>query len=252
MRGRSCELNMANAAVPSTEKTFSEPVRDAVSFHEALAGTWEQKYRKSSFASRQAILRKCLREVNLKGTIWLDAGCGTGTLARWLAEQGCHVEAVDAAPAMLSAAEELTRKGSVPVTYRRVMSIDALPFPSNFFDGVLCSSVLEYLHDPSACLEEFSRVLRSPGVLLISVPSVRCITRRILKAVHTGTGRFGRAWPKYLSISTHEYSVREFRELLQAHGFTTEAFMCCGNRMAGWFPTNALVGSLLMFRATKQ
>jgi len=174
-------------------------------------------------------------------------------LARWLAEQGCHVEAVDAAPAMLSVAEELTRKSpaSVPVTYQRVTSIDALPFPSNFFDGVLCSSVLEYLHDPSACLEEFSRVLRSPGVLLISVPSARSIIRRILKAVHTGTSLFGRAWPKYLSISKHEYSAGEFRELLQAHGFTTEAFMCCGNKMARWFPTNARVGSLLMFRATK-
>src|SRR5579872_5082066 len=254
MRGRSCELNMANAAVPSPEKPFSAPMQEAVSFHEALAGEWEQKYRKSSFASRQEILGKCLKEVNLKGTIWLDAGCGTGTLARWLAEQGCLVEAVDAAPTMLSVAEELTRKspGPVPVTYRLVTSIDALPFPSNFFDGVLCSSVLEYLQDPIACLEELSRVLRSPGVLLISVPSARSIARRILKAVHTGTGRFGRAWPKYLSISKHEYSVGGFKELLQAHGFATDVFMCCGNRMARWFPTNALVGSLLIFRATKQ
>ena len=245
---------MVNSAVPSAEKPYSAPVQEAVTFHEALAGNWEQKYRKSSFASRQAILGKCLRGLNLKGTIWLDAGCGTGTLARWLAEQGCHVEAVDAAPAMLSVAEELTRKspGPAPVRYRRVTSIDALPFPSNFFDGVLCSSVLEYLHDPGACIEEFSRVLRSPGALLISVPSARSIPRRILKAVHTGAGRFGCAWPKYLSISKHEYSAGEFRELLQAHGFTTEAFMCCGNRMARWFPTSTLLGSLLVFRATKQ
>jgi 2-polyprenyl-6-hydroxyphenyl methylase/3-demethylubiquinone-9 3-methyltransferase len=244
---------MANSTVTSTEKPYSAPVQEAVSFHEALAGNWEQKYQKSSFASRQAIVRECLREVRLQGMTWLDAGCGTGTLARWLAEQGCQVEAVDAAPAMLSVAEELTSKspGPAPVKYRKVTSIDALPFPSNFFDGVLCSSVLEYMHDPSACLEEFSRVLRSPGVLLISVPSARSITRRILKAVHTGTSRFGRAWPKYLSISKHEYSVGEFRELLQAHGFATEGFMCCGNRMAGWFPTNTLVGSLLMFHATK-
>jgi ubiquinone/menaquinone biosynthesis C-methylase UbiE len=243
---------MANSAVPSPEKAYCTPVQSAISFHEALAGTWEQKYQKSSFASRRAILGKCLREVNLKGAAWLDAGCGTGTLARWLAEQGCHVEAVDAAPAMLSVAEQLTSPRSLPVTYRRVASIDRLPFPSNFFDGVLCSSVLEYLHDPGTCLEELSRVLRSPGVLLISVPSARSITRGILKALHTGTSWFGRAWPNYLSISKHEYSVGEFRELLQAHGFVTEGFMCCGNRMSRWFPTNALVGSLLMFRATKQ
>src|SRR5512146_1034767 len=144
---------MVHSAVPPADPS-SAPVQEAVGFHEALAGTWEQKYRKSSFASRQAIVRECLRDVRLQGTTWLDAGCGTGTLARWLAEQGCHVEAVDAAPAMLGVAEELTSTspGLVPVTYRWVPSIDALPFPSSFFDGILCSSVLEYLHDPSACL----------------------------------------------------------------------------------------------------
>lgn len=245
---------MANSAVPSVEKPASELVQEAVSFHEALAGNWEQKYRKSSFASRQAIVAESLREVNLKGTIWLDAGCGTGTLARWLAGQGCQVEAVDAAPAMLSVAEGLTSRGtgSAPVTYRRVPGINELPFPSNFFDGVLCSSVLEYLHDPSACLEELRRVLRSSGVLLVSVPSARSITRRILKAVHTGSSWFGHAWPEYLSISKHEYSVREFSELLQAHGFSTEVFVCFGNSVSRWFPSNAFVGSLLMFRANKR
>jgi len=245
---------MVNSGIPSAEKPSSAPVQEAVSFHEALAGTWEQKYRKSSFASRQAIVRECLREVRLKGTTWLDAGCGTGTLARWLAEQGCHVEAVDAAPSMLCAAKELTSAspGAVPVTYRWVPSIDTLPFPANFFDGVLCSSVLEYLHDPRLCLQELNRVLRPCGRLMISVPSARSITRRVLKLVHAGTERFGCAWPKYLSISKQEYSVREFSELLRAHGFGTEVFMCFGNRVARWFPGNAFVGSLLMFRATKE
>lgn len=245
---------MVHSAVPSAETPSSAPVQEAVGFHQALAGTWEQKYRKSSFASRQAVVRECLREVRLQGTTWLDAGCGTGTLARWLAEQGCHVEAVDAAPAMLCVAEELTSTspGSTLVSYRRVASIDALPFPASFFDGVLCSSVLEYLHDPRVCLQELGRVLRPRGLLLISVPSARSITRRILKVVHAGTARFGCAWPKYLSISKQEYSVREFSDLLQAHGFSTEVFMCFGNRVARWFPGNAFVGSLLMFRATKQ
>lgn len=240
------------SAIPAGQ--ISTRMDDAVSFHGHLARNWEQKYRKSSFASRQAIVGECLREVRLTGTTWLDAGCGTGTLARWFAEQGCHVEAVDAAPEMLRVAEELTSKssGSVPVTYRRVPSVDVLPFPSNFFDGVLCSSVLEYLHDPSACLVELSRVLRPSGVLLISVPSARSIMRRILKTVHTGTARFGCAWPKYLSISKHEYSAGEFRELLHAHGFVTEVCICFGNRVARWLPGNAFVGSLLMFRATKQ
>jgi 2-polyprenyl-3-methyl-5-hydroxy-6-metoxy-1,4-benzoquinol methylase len=227
---------------------------DAVRFHGELASQWEQKYRKSSFARRQEVLRECLEGIALKDTAWLDAGCGTGTLARWLAEQGCRVEAVDAAPEMLRVAQEVASEAPrlLPITFRQVETVEALPFPANSFDGILCSSVLEYVSNPGACLDELGRVLRPNGVLLISVPSARSVVRRLLKAVHACTTTLGRPWPSYLSISRHQYSVGSFEELLLARGLKMRALGSLGTPAARWFPKNERLASLLMFCARKQ
>lgn len=242
--------------MPEAGSTFTSDTSqvEAVKFHGQLAAQWEQKYKRPSFAYRQEIVEKCLTGISLKATTWLDAGCGTGTLSRWLAEQGCKVEGVDAAEEMLQVARRHASQASkvLSVTFRQVETIEALPFPANSFDGVLCSSVLEYVANPQACLLELERVLCPNGVLLISVPSARSIVRMLLKGAHAGTSVMGCAWPRYLSISKHEYSVGEFQELLRAAGLKMESFVCLGTPMAKCFPQNERLGSLLMFRARKE
>jgi 2-polyprenyl-3-methyl-5-hydroxy-6-metoxy-1,4-benzoquinol methylase len=225
---------------------------NAVEFHDELAAEWEQKYQKSSFASRQEVVQQCLEGIALKGATWLDAGCGTGTLARWLAEQGCEVEAVDASAEMLRFAEQNARGSSkqLQIRFRQIRTIEALPFPPDCFKGILCSSVLEYVSDPDACLEELRRVLQPNGILLVSVPNARSIVRTLLKMTHACTATMGRPWPKYLSLSKFEYSVPEFRGVLHAHALRPEKSMCFGVP-SSCFSNNPIVGSLLMFRARK-
>lgn len=46
-----------------------------------------------------------------------------------------------------------------------------LPIPNNTFDVVLCTQVLSYVSDPFRVVNEFHRVLKPGGSLLISVPS---------------------------------------------------------------------------------
>jgi 2-polyprenyl-3-methyl-5-hydroxy-6-metoxy-1,4-benzoquinol methylase len=252
MRCGDRQLNMPEARSAFTSEATSRV--EAVKFHGQLAAQWEQKYRSPSFAYRQEIVQKCLAGISLKATTWLDAGCGTGTLSRWLAEQGCKVEGVDAAEEMLQVARRFTSQTSkaLSVTFRQIETIEALPFPANSFDGVLCSSVLEYVANPCACLHELGRVLCPNGVLLISVPSARSIVRMLLKGAHACTAVIGRAWPQYLSISKHQYSVGEFEGLLQAAGLKMKSFACLGTPMAKWFPQNERLGSLLMFCASKE
>ncbi len=242
---------MPEARCAFTSETTSRV--EAVKFHGQLAAQWEQKYKRSSFAYRQEAVQKCLAGISLKATTWLDAGCGTGTLSRWLAQQGCKVEGVDAADEMLQVARRLTSQASkaLSVTFRQVETIEALPFPANSFDGVLCSSVLEYVANPHACLDELERVLRPNGLLLISVPSAHSIVRMLLKTAHACTAVIGHAWPKYLSISKHEYSVGEFQQLLHVRGLKMQSFVGLGTPMAKWFSQNERVGSLLMFCARK-
>ena len=47
-----------------------------------------------------------------------------------------------------------------------------LPFAADTFDLVLCTQMLEYAPDPAGVINEFHRVLRPEGVLLLSAPSI--------------------------------------------------------------------------------
>jgi SAM-dependent methyltransferase len=83
----------------------------------------------------------------------LDVGCGTGELARVLAEEsGGEVVGVDADPALLSVASEET---GFPVV---AGDANRLPFRTGAFDLVACQALLVNLLDPCVAIREFRRV----------------------------------------------------------------------------------------------
>ena len=50
-----------------------------------------------------------------------------------------------------------------------------MPFPASTFDGALCIEVMEHVKNPDEFLSEISRVMKTGGTLLLSVPwSARC------------------------------------------------------------------------------
>jgi len=51
-----------------------------------------------------------------------------------------------------------------------VSDITAIPAPDGSFDAVLCSEVLEHVPEPTLALDEFSRLLRVGGVLILTAP----------------------------------------------------------------------------------
>lgn len=53
-----------------------------------------------------------------------------------------------------------------------IANAEQIPFPSQTFDLVLCTQMLEYAPDPGQVLSEVHRVLKPGGRLLLSVPSV--------------------------------------------------------------------------------
>lgn len=53
-----------------------------------------------------------------------------------------------------------------------VASADQIPFPSNRFDLVFCTQVLEYVQDPGFVISEIYRVIKPGGILVLSVPSI--------------------------------------------------------------------------------
>ena len=189
----------------------------AVDFHSDLSPAWEAWYEKKDFfLARKRILCELLGSRDLRGQSWLDAGCGTGPLSRWLAsEKTCRVEAVDASESMLKNAP---RCQGVRFTQADVCF---LPFPEDRFEGVLCSSVLEYLDDPSLALREFARVLKNDGLLIFSVPNTGWKLRIGLYVPYWLSKPLGsRRVNLFLKHSKHRYDTKEIREVLCCCGFS--------------------------------
>lgn len=104
-----------------------------------------------------------------KGKI-LDAGSGTGRWAVPLAKRGCEVFLVDISENMLSLAKENIKKNKVEKRVHLYKNdIRELPFPSNFFDFVLCEGdVIGITPQPNKVLMELSRVLKRKRKILVN------------------------------------------------------------------------------------
>ena len=62
-------------------------MNSAVEYHSRIASVWESNYSTEVFSIRERVLDEMLAGCDLTGQRWLDAGCGTGTLARFLAKR---------------------------------------------------------------------------------------------------------------------------------------------------------------------
>jgi ubiquinone/menaquinone biosynthesis C-methylase UbiE len=96
----------------------------------------------------------------------LDAGCGTGFLSFELAARGHRVTGVDFAPAMLAEARRKAAQQNFPVRFEEA-DAEHLPFPSASFDLAISRHVMWTLPHPDAAIDEWIRVLRPGGRLVV-------------------------------------------------------------------------------------
>lgn len=95
-------------------------------------------------------------------SVWLDAGCGTGVLAKALAEQGARVWAIDQAGNMLKFLEDDDRIQTIQA------DIQQLPLPDEMLDGVVSNFVLHWLG--SNIVQEIIRVIQPGGQAWLAIP----------------------------------------------------------------------------------
>jgi SAM-dependent methyltransferase len=243
--------------------------KDAIAYHRELAVDWEQRYKKQAFKARVRAFEECLAGRDLHGQKWLDAGCGSGTLARYLVEVGASVLGVDAAAEMIAMAREIASQVVLnhdvvnpigverdepgrQLRFEHIATIAHLPLADRSLDGILCSSVLEYVPDPAACLAEFARVLRPGGLLIVSVANRNSLVRKAQVAAHRLGRVLGQRWCAFLDYSHNDYAAADFRVLLKQHGFATSSVIPFGSPIPHWLQRWEFGGSLLAFCAIRE
>ncbi|EKD71806.1 MAG: methyltransferase type 11 [uncultured bacterium] len=120
----------------------------------------------------QKLHQEVLQSLELKGgERILDAGCGTGNFEKLLQNKGLNnvkVEALDFSQAMLKRAKR--KNGNHSFNFQHFDINDRLPFPDNHFDRVVSVNAVYALKEPFSTLQEFYRVLRPGGKILITNP----------------------------------------------------------------------------------
>ncbi len=209
--------------------TSSSLPPDAVKYHDALAAEWSAGYGSGGFRKRMLFVEYALKSVVKPGARWLDLGCGSGILARRLDLLGAVGMAVDGSNNMIRAATSEARSAGLSgFEYRQVETIVHLDLPDASFDGIICSSVIEYVDAPGKALDEMARLLRTDGHLLISVANRFSLVRaaqRTVKAV--GSAVTKKKYFPYLDVSRHQYSRSGIIHELESRNFrvlATESF----------------------------
>jgi SAM-dependent methyltransferase len=113
--------------------------------------------------SRQDMMDLAIGEALGPSTVLLDAGCGSDLplLARYGPKVAMAIGVDLCAPSVQPP----------PRTHVAVANLEALPLESGSVDLLISRSVLEHLENPAPVFKEFSRVLRSHGMLVCTTPS---------------------------------------------------------------------------------
>lgn len=104
----------------------------------------------------------------------LDAGCGEGRHCYGALERGARVVGLDLDPAGLrAAAGGLRQRARELGSLGEMLQGDAfhLPFADGSFDKVICSEVMEHVHDYRAAARELARVTAPGGIVAVTIPT---------------------------------------------------------------------------------
>lgn len=167
---------------------------DAVDLYDRLAPRYDKlhhRWLRHAGGEAQAALEGLVRALAGPHSKFLDAGCGTGNLARALIAEGMSpnlMTLLDPSAAMLASCVDIP----VPKIHGR---LEALPFEDGAFDLVTCVWALETVPDPSLALVELCRVVRPGGALCLTFCAdapARGLADRLMRQalLFRGTGRF--------------------------------------------------------------
>ncbi|MFN2516536.1 MAG: class I SAM-dependent methyltransferase [Pyrinomonadaceae bacterium] len=131
----------------------------------------------------------------------LDVPAGEGALAALLLHAGFDVHCCDLYP-------EIFRLRGVDI--RRGDMGSKLPYEDSSFDYITCIEGLEHIENPQQAIREFSRVLKTTGHLIVSIPNILNIEERFKWLFHGYTSHF-----KPLSLEHVKSARSEFGEKVE-------------------------------------
>jgi len=149
-----------------------------------MTQTITYEYERIADIKRLNFIAGCLQQSIPAGGRVLDVGCGNGVISRHLGQFGYDVLGIDISQKTIDVARSRNR---LPNVRFEAISAEELTAQGQQYDAVICSEVLEHLHQPGMLLHTIYDSLRPEGVLIVTVPNGKgprevCVTKPMLKA----------------------------------------------------------------------
>jgi SAM-dependent methyltransferase len=152
------------------------------------------------YDSTRALLGQLLDDLldRSPGSLYLDAGGGTGATGGWMTA---------IAPAVLADYETMAlevARSDFPAYLPARIDLNGLPFADGSFSAVLCVTALCHRMnpDPAAIVSEFARITRAGGIVCIMEPGGKRLWRGHDEVTHTA----------------RRFSVADLRTMAEAAG----------------------------------
>jgi 2-polyprenyl-3-methyl-5-hydroxy-6-metoxy-1,4-benzoquinol methylase len=198
-------------------------IQDAILFHSKNANEFADKYsHKNSFIERFAIWTKLIDEYDFNKKKIIDLGCGSGELSFYLATKDNTVIGIDGSKEMIEiCCEKLESKNNKLRFIQKTIPFNSKEFTR--FDGIICSSVFEYIQHVDTTLDLFNDLLLDSGTLILSVPNKLSLYRKFEKLLYRIVRR-----PTYYKHVYNMYSYKQVKYMLEKKGFRIEEVVYYG------------------------
>ncbi|MBL7996225.1 methyltransferase domain-containing protein [bacterium] len=191
---------------------------DIKGYFNTLAEDWNKNYSRSNlFSERLEKVKKLTSDIQLKGKIVLDIGCGSGMISSYFCEQRSSVYGIDISENMIQQANSYLQSRNLKATLG-IGDATNLQFPDNYFDVITCVSVLEWLDKDIQAVREIRRVLKNNGIAIISVPNKRSLLRiveRLYFKLRQIVSPYLNLKTGYLAFQKNQYTPNEFDRLCE-------------------------------------
>ncbi len=141
--------------------------------------------------------------IDKSGSSLLDVGCGCGDFIEKVQRGGLSAFGIDVSATALKHARHRS-----PASMFLLADGERLPFKDHSFSCIVANGSLEHFQSPERGLHELSRVARSDGLLLLSVPNARFWPDVL--GLYDGTGQ----------IQEKAFSLEEWSSVIRNCGFT--------------------------------
>jgi 2-polyprenyl-6-hydroxyphenyl methylase/3-demethylubiquinone-9 3-methyltransferase len=147
-------------------------------------------------------------------------GCGDGLISQRIAAAGIHIVGIDQSETMLALARRQAADEGISAQAEYVLA--TLPLSDemskayeNSADLIISSSVMEYVDNYEKAIRQFHSILKSDGILLLSLPNQLSIYRvfeRVLQKLFP-------LRDSYLQHQRHQFNPARTKSLLISLGF---------------------------------